>query len=96
MRIISYNSTLLSIIVRKLYMIEILLIIEFTIGEEGLMGKERKVTGHSCCRPVFFAYMLLLFFILPNVIEHCVTFSLNCKTLFINPITLFEHCKTIF
>ena len=27
--------------------------------------------------------------ILPNVIEHCVTFFLNCITLFINPITLF-------
>ena len=34
--------------------------------------------------------------ILPNVIEHCVTFFLNCITLFINPITFFINPITIF
>ena len=40
--------------------------------------------------------VMLLIPILPNDIEHCVTFFLNCITLFINPITLFEYCKMIF
>ena len=39
--------------------------------------------------------VMLLISILPNVIEHCVTFFLNCITLFINPVTLFYNCITI-
>ena len=94
MRIISYNSTLLSIIVWKLYMIEILIFIEFTIGEEGFMDKIRKGPWHRCCRSVFCPRFVDVF-IQCYFIEHCVTLFLNCITLFINPITLFEHCKTI-
>ena len=39
--------------------------------------------------------VMLLFSILSNDIEHCVTFFLNCIMLFINSVTLFDNCITI-
>ena len=33
--------------------------------------------------------VMISVYILPNDIEHCVTFFMNCITLFINPVTLF-------